>query len=162
MNKEDTTLAVARYVIANAENLIGLLGAEHYFAIAGASSVNESILEVYRPFRGFAVDILAEVMNKKEGDFWRHGADMNPGQADDPFNAELIPFASSRKGIVIIVKEFNETPEGFLVRVPIIRPKSYLKALKSPGSFKQYISREVYEGKRISQVNRTIDRLFGS
>ena len=155
MEDKETTLAVARYVIDNVKTLKGMLGKEHYFNIHGEHG--------FKTYRGFAVDVLAEIMNKGLffGDYISPSAD----QACNCNNANFVPINYSKE-TYILAKGFTETPEGLLIKVPIAKPKKYTEILKNPEDFKRYSElvdlRSGFGARQKSptQIKKSIDSLF--
>ncbi len=155
MRKKEITLGVARYVIDNVKTLKGMLRKEHYFNISGD--------EGFRTYKGFAVDVLAEVINN--GLFFGEYIPASANQTCNCNNAKFVPINYSKSALVF-AEGFTETAEGLLVKVPVIEPKEYTKILKSPENFKKYLKLvDLRSGfgerqKSSTQIKKSIDSLF--
>jgi len=153
MDQKETLLTVARYVVDNPKTLKGMLSAPHFFHVGGMS-ISETRYEDSSLARGYAVDILADLIQKNK--FFGWYIPENPDQATNGGNAGIFPL---KKGSNLSFKlsDFEETENGLLVKIPLVKPRKYLDILKNPEDFKKYSEVVDLEKKNPKKI---IDRLF--
>lgn len=172
MTKKQTLEAVARYVVLseNTNNLSGLIKGEHHFLIGGESA-SEETYEPYRLRHGWAVDILAERMEKENAFAWF--VDGSPDQANNPNIFRLVPF--NKNGLKalpyysreldfddLLGMEFSETEKGLFIAVPKTKKRGYIDTLRTESGFKTYAEQVDLKDGRLHQkaVLSRIEKLF--
>lgn len=164
MDKRDITFTIAKYVVNNAETLKGKLSRANYFNFGG-STLDSEVSKV-RLYRGYAVDILAEAIEKRN--FFGSWIPDSPDQACNCNNAKLTPFNKLGCNLVLDGLDFQETEEGLLIKVPLTPAKSYTIGLKNPDNFKRYSEiADLRSGfgkhqKTEAEIIKSIDMLFAS
>jgi len=165
MDQKNIMLTIARYLVFNDKTLKGRLVKPGYFNIGG-KLISESGHDGFETFYGHVVDIVAQAI--ENGKFFGWYISDKPDQATNSGNSRLVPLHPSRKGTEILVKDFEETDQGLLVKFPLVSPREYLSKLKTREGFRGYaevvdLTSKTRQGPQNDlAVCHAIDNLFDS
>ena len=141
MKPADITQTITHYLAKNFENLPGTMPNDRYFLVRG-TTISEYSRADSRFAIGTAVDVLADVLEKKQFFGWHVPESVD--QATNYNNAEIVPLNDGDK--VSGQFQVKLLENGLFVAADRIEPKKYLDILRTPEGFKQSASLLGVEG----------------
>lgn len=153
MKESEITQTIIYYLAKNSKDLKGIMPKENYFLVSPGTTDEYGSRPQNTIYRGVAVDILADLIDRKSFFGWYISDD--PGRGGNNSNAEMkrIKEGDEIRGVYKV----KFTDGGLKLWIPAkeVKKKDYLNILRTPKGFKQSAQLLGIEGD-LEKITKTI------